>query len=289
MFASLAVLLLTLAYSLLAPATFTVPGCWQQNCLVQNDAGTLCLRPSYNGVPNGNCNDVVLMQLLDIHVHSSAGFSVAYYDERGSILGHTIWPVPTPLPFPVFVCMSGRRNDLDNGFRTLCRTALHDNDIRNPSAHARECAMEVPQLIVSDGCYTAPPKPANPLDRPALIHALFVLGGMVTIATLLSWLRKPLKDGWRYFATSQYGRRILGYPAALGTRRENIVRPFDLSLYPRDERYGNLRVRDRDAHGINPPTTAFSRENNVVTRRAFPSGLDVRITDENLSREPRTG
>ncbi|KZV78629.1 hypothetical protein EXIGLDRAFT_708933 [Exidia glandulosa HHB12029] len=214
--ALLVVVLLTLAVSLSTSAKFTTPGCWQRNCLVQNDAGTLCLQPAFNALSR-RCNDTVLTRLLDVHIHSKVGRSTAYYKEDGSFLGSTVWPIPTtPLPYTVFVCMSGRRMDDSNAYRTLCRLALHDDDIDNALVHDRECAVEVPQDFVSDGCYTTPPASAagNPLDKPALVHALFVLDGIVnifTIITILYCMRKPLRDGWRYIVAGRWRRRILGF------------------------------------------------------------------------------
>ncbi|KZV81367.1 hypothetical protein EXIGLDRAFT_385060 [Exidia glandulosa HHB12029] len=213
---SLAAVLLTPGIASIALARFTTPGCWQRNCLVQNDAGALCVQAAYNGAPT-TCNDKVLSRLLDVHVHSKIGLSIAYYDERGHILAPAIWPVPAPLPFPVYVCMSGRRSDANDHYRTLCRTALHDDDVYNASAYDRVCAVERPQGFVSDGCYSVNAVPStNPLDNPALVHAVFVLGAIVTIGTLATYFRKSLKHGWRFFVTSRYGRRFLGV-----TRRED--------------------------------------------------------------------
>ncbi|KZV92541.1 hypothetical protein EXIGLDRAFT_71417 [Exidia glandulosa HHB12029] len=259
-----AAVLLTLAVASTVLARFTTPGCWQRNCLVQNDAGTLCLQAAYNG-PMKKCTDAVLSLLLDVHINSKIGLSIAYYDELGSFLGPTIWPVPNPLPFTVFVCMTGRRSDTSGGHRTLCRTALHDDDIHHAAAHIRECAVELPQRFVSDGCYTASPESsaaANSIDRPALVHALFVLGGIVTIATLVAWFRKPLKDGWQYVVNGRYSRRILHY----ARREEHIVRPFDLSQY--DRNLGRLGPAVPQ-NALRVMVSSSSRDNsNVATRRS---------------------
>ncbi|KZV92543.1 hypothetical protein EXIGLDRAFT_836343 [Exidia glandulosa HHB12029] len=279
---SLAPALLTLFAATVALARFTVPGCWQRNCLVQNDAGTLCLQAAFNGPPK-NCDDEVLSSLLDVHVQSKIGLSIAYYDEHGSFLGPAIWPVPAPLPFTVYVCISGRRSDANDRYRTLCRTALHDDDIHAAAAHNRECGIELPQQFVSDGCYTANPATStNPLDNPALVRALFVLSGIVTVATLVIWFSKPLKNGWRYFkfVTSRYGRRIFGV-----TRREELMpRAFDISLYPTGNdtrRQGDPGVDMRDRVALPQPATAMYRP-NVTTRRTNQRGPQVRALDDDL-------
>ncbi|KZV92536.1 hypothetical protein EXIGLDRAFT_718209, partial [Exidia glandulosa HHB12029] len=251
---SFAPVLLALLIISNALAKFTTPGCWGRNCLVQNDAGALCLQAKNDEAPSA-CSDEILLRLLDVHVHSNIGLSIAYYDERGHFLGPTIWPVPAPLPFAVYVCMTGRRSDDNGRYRTLCRTALHDDDVYNASAYDRACAVERPQTFVSDGCYTVPHK--SLFDS----NALTVLGGIVTVVTVVCWFLKPLKllkGGWRYFATSRYGRRMLG----VSRREELIPRAFDISLYPPGtvtRRQGNAGVDVRDLVTIAQPATALYR------------------------------
>ncbi|KZW01634.1 hypothetical protein EXIGLDRAFT_717216 [Exidia glandulosa HHB12029] len=177
---------------------FTTEACWQRNCLVKNDAGTLCLHTAYNGAIATACDDSVLSSLLAAHINSTIGLSIAYYNEHAQFLGPTIWPVPQPLPYTIYVCMSGPRVDRDGqqGHRTLCRTALHDNDIRDADSHAHECVVESAQAFVTDGCYRSPsgsisgeavlPTATAFLDDPKITHAFFVMGGILTIGSLLA-------------------------------------------------------------------------------------------------------
>ncbi|KZW01639.1 hypothetical protein EXIGLDRAFT_717222 [Exidia glandulosa HHB12029] len=193
--------------------TFYYRACWRRNCVLHNDADTVCFDSSDNGADTPPCDDATLLNLLSTHVHSPIGLSIAYYDERGAFLGPSTWSVPDPLPFPIFVCMSGRRTDVEGPlYRTICRTAMHDNDTREADAHRRECSASVPQKIVTDGCYNPSVKavqavldlPASGfsssssssfLDNPLLNHMFFVLGAVTTIAALYSMVlqfRKPV-------------------------------------------------------------------------------------------------
>lgn len=180
-----------------AAAEFTEQGCWQRNCLVRNDAGTLCFIASANGIPSAECSDRVLARVLQTHLSSNIGLSIAYYDQRAHFLCSVTWPVPSPLPFPIYVCMSGRRADID-GHRTVCRMALRDDDVRSPEAHDQECAVEAGQVVVTDGCYAPaafPPDAVDQkdtqrstsfLDSPVLVHMFFVLSAVLTVAALVS-------------------------------------------------------------------------------------------------------
>lgn len=202
--ASLALVVAALALPALSRFTFTYRACWRRNCILHNDADTVCFDSSDNGASVPPCADATLLALLDTHVNSSIGLSIAYYDETGYFLGPSTWSVPSPLPFPIYVCMSGRRTDVEGpAYRTICRTAMYDDDIRVADAHRRECTVPVPQDVVTDGCYNPPariltlasPGSSSVLDSPLLSHIFFVLGAVTTIAALYSMVlqfRKPV-------------------------------------------------------------------------------------------------
>lgn len=184
--------------------TFTYRACWRRNCILHNDADTVCFDSSDNGLSTPPCDDKVLLTLLDTHINSSVGLSIAYYDEVGNFLGPSTWSVPQPLPWPIFVCMSGRMTDVEGpAYRTICRSALHDDDIRVADAHKRECSVPDPQIVVTDGCYIPPSKARSTpssdkgsfFDNPLLNHIFFVLGAVTTVVALYSMVlqfRKPV-------------------------------------------------------------------------------------------------
>ncbi|KZW01626.1 hypothetical protein EXIGLDRAFT_46382 [Exidia glandulosa HHB12029] len=138
---------------LAASAAFTRQACWQRNCLTRNDAGALCFVPSARKDPMHTCKDDILAQLLSTHVNSTFGVSIAYYNERASLVGTSSFLVANTSPLPLFVCMSGR-DAQDGAPRTLCRLAVHDDDVLEVEAHTRECWIDVGQRVATDGCYT---------------------------------------------------------------------------------------------------------------------------------------
>ncbi|KZW01623.1 hypothetical protein EXIGLDRAFT_691679 [Exidia glandulosa HHB12029] len=178
----------------------TEHACWQRNCLIRNDAGTLCFVSSANGIPPTQCEDPVVVHVLEAHINSDIGLSIAYYDQRARFLGSITWPVPSPLPFQIYVCSSGRRGDV-GAYRTP----------GGPRAR-----VEYAQTVVADGCYI--PASANPpseqksntsfLDSPVVVHMFFVLGGILTTASLVA-------GAVRYRASLRW---ILGHIGAKATR-----------------------------------------------------------------------
>ncbi|KZW01627.1 hypothetical protein EXIGLDRAFT_717211 [Exidia glandulosa HHB12029] len=179
---------------LAASAAFTRQACWQRNCLTRNDAGALCFVASANGQTGRPCHDDVLVGILRAHLGSNVGLSIAYYDDQAILLGASTWPIPLPATSPLFVCMSGRRTDADGAYRTLCRLAVHDDDVFSITAHARECSMDVAQQVVTDGCYNSArtvngtdnsSAGKSPLDKPSVQHSFFVLSDVASVAGIV--------------------------------------------------------------------------------------------------------
>ncbi|KAH7099499.1 hypothetical protein BKA62DRAFT_709765 [Auriculariales sp. MPI-PUGE-AT-0066] len=93
--------------------------CWKRNCVVRNDAGTICLEADSNGSAALDCASPILQNITKVDHDSSIGRSIVYYDQAGSILGAATWPVPNPLTSPVYVCMTGTRLDDPSIQRTM--------------------------------------------------------------------------------------------------------------------------------------------------------------------------
>lgn len=99
--------------------------------------------------------------LLDAHINNGrgAGISIAFFDiQDASVLGGAGWADWASVALPVGVCLSGQVEGLDDAYTTTCRFTITDNDHNIPSAHALECTISRPQLRVTDGCYTPPPR-----------------------------------------------------------------------------------------------------------------------------------
>lgn len=175
-------------------AAIVTSGCWRGDCLTRNDVGAICFVPRSATVAlPTSCTNDPLSNLLRIHIDSSVAFSVAYYNEYGEYLGSANWSLPLPLSIPVFLCMSGSRHDVAQSYRTVCRTALHDDDQLDASAHIQECAIDAGQNLVRDGCSNiansgfAQPREPTGLDQPWLVHAFFVLGALVTVGAIVGF------------------------------------------------------------------------------------------------------
>ncbi|KAH7099484.1 hypothetical protein BKA62DRAFT_307625 [Auriculariales sp. MPI-PUGE-AT-0066] len=131
------IIFLLLTQTALAAFSGEPKACWQRNCIIRNDAGTICLEADYNGIAPSKCADPFLQTLIEKHHDSRAGRSISYYDDEAGLLGAATWRVPSPLGFPVFVCMMGQRVDDPSVDRTICRGAMHDDDMEDHHAHVR--------------------------------------------------------------------------------------------------------------------------------------------------------
>ncbi|KAH7099498.1 hypothetical protein BKA62DRAFT_831728 [Auriculariales sp. MPI-PUGE-AT-0066] len=165
-----------------------IGACWSRNCIFRNDASTICMQADDNGIPLSKCADPILSALLKTHLTNDISRSIAYYDKKGRMLGAAKWRVPSPLTFPVYVCMRGQRRDDPSIDRTICRSALRDNDMRDADAHANECVVEGPSKPYADWCHRTKPAAAGKrksfFERPIPTGLLWVLGGIVTFGTI---------------------------------------------------------------------------------------------------------
>ncbi|KZW01640.1 hypothetical protein EXIGLDRAFT_760564 [Exidia glandulosa HHB12029] len=209
-----------------ATANFTFPDCWEKGCVVKSGGDTWCFIPigHLDGYQLACTNNWVLRVLMT-HLNSTHGSSIAYYDDQTQFLGPATWVMPTPVQFPIFVCMTGQRGaaftNATQRFRTVCRAALHDNDMGNTTAHAEECVVDLGQLARGDACSPdhglasptasktrAMVPSASGLDNPVLQHVVFVLEAGLALATLYAFGRlvvRRLRDylcGKRTSATS---------------------------------------------------------------------------------------
>ena len=154
-------LLLPFLSTLPVDGAFTHPAQWKLDEIEQTHAGTWCYRPGSSPAHTRQCANNTLSALLEAHISNDhgAGLSIAFYDlEDLSVFGGASWANWDDVALPVGVCTSGRVDGLDDTYSTTCRFAVADNDHATPSAHAEECIINRPQLRVTDGCYTLPPR-----------------------------------------------------------------------------------------------------------------------------------
>jgi len=187
-----AVYLSLLLPSVLAAFTPNDRVCWRRNCVVRTDAGTLCFEPQGN-TSKQECTDSFLKNLLQIHLASTTGRSIMYYDEKASLLGAATWTVPHDMAGSVFVCMSGQLVDDPTQHRTVCRESHGDDDMAIPAAHARECVSDEKLPYVGDGCFRLGKQAGGEDDdkewyeQPVLAGLFWLLGVLVTLEKICLW------------------------------------------------------------------------------------------------------
>ncbi|KAH7096714.1 hypothetical protein BKA62DRAFT_489449 [Auriculariales sp. MPI-PUGE-AT-0066] len=150
-------------------AAFTHNTVYRLDSVRQNYAGTFCFYPGVL-VSERPCADSRLQSVLDAHVNNAlgSGLSIAYYStEDGAILGGAEWNAWNTTTLRVALCLSGAVNYLPNAFVSTCHYSMRDDDFEDPQARASECAVNLPQQRVTDGCY-----PASPLPAPGPRHRL---------------------------------------------------------------------------------------------------------------------
>ncbi|KAH7096740.1 hypothetical protein BKA62DRAFT_820985 [Auriculariales sp. MPI-PUGE-AT-0066] len=158
--------LLVLNAAPFALAAFTHEAHYHLDWIRQNSAGTLCYYP---GVPvkERPCVDVHLKDILDAHVNNALGpgLSIAYYStEDGTILGGAGWDDRNMTTLPVHTCRYSTRED----------------DFGDPLAHVPECAKNLPQQRVTDGCYLNPAS-AKPQHRLSAVDIFGIVAGVVSL------------------------------------------------------------------------------------------------------------
>lgn len=130
--------------------------CWQRNCVVRKDTGTLCFVPQDNGIAYPDCVDNVLKTLLQVHLNSSVGQSLTYYNDNAMFLGAATWSIGPSLRNATYICMSGQYTQDRNSARTVCRKTVGDDDMEIAEAHVEECVVEEAPKISTDGCIPQP-------------------------------------------------------------------------------------------------------------------------------------
>ena len=126
--------------------------------------------------------------LINAHVNNDhgPGLSIAYYDlADASVLGGVGWAEWDAMVLPVGVCMSGAIDSFANTYSTICRFAMTDNDHETPSAHVTECSVNRPQLRVTDGCYTPPPRRSRFRLDDSASGILTIIGLIITLPSIV--------------------------------------------------------------------------------------------------------
>ena len=194
----LTVLPIVLLPLVLAAFTTQDKACWRRNCVVRTDAGTLCFQPQENGVYQGECTDIFLKNLTQVHLDSNVGRSIVYYDDKTRLLGAATWPVPPSMKDPIFVCMSGRRLDYPKKYRTICRHAYGDDDMHFAAVHTTECVVDKKPRFNYDGCFNLggnhkDDDDKNFWEQPVVGGIFWALGALVTVAAIGRWGRKAVQ------------------------------------------------------------------------------------------------
>ena len=88
-----------------------------------------------------------------------AGLSIAYYDTTdGSVLGSAGWTNWDNVVLPVGVCLSRQVDGLHDAYTATCPFTIANDDHDTHNSHLGECAVNLPQLRVAEGCYMPPPR-----------------------------------------------------------------------------------------------------------------------------------
>ena len=192
--------------------------CWRRSCIIRTDAGTLCFEPHDNGVKHEECTDNFLKNLTHVHLTSTIGRSILYYDNKARVLGAATWAISSSpvMAGSVFVCMTGQHADDPKQYRTACRTTYGDDDMEVPAAHARECVSDQKPQHVGGGCFRFE-KPGGGEDNhkewyehPVVAGFFWVLGVLVTLGSMYMWGGKAVR-----VVRARLPRRLMFDPAAL--------------------------------------------------------------------------
>jgi len=182
--------------SILAAFTHHDRDCWRRDCIVRTDAGTLCFEPHDNGIEQEECTDRFLKNLTRIHLASTIGRSIVYYDNKARVLGAATWAIPPTMAGSVFVCMTGRRLDNPKRYRTVCRETHNDDDMRVAAVRASECVSDQKPRYINDGCFsvgTVADDHKEWYETPIVAGLAWVLGLLITLGTIYMWGGKAVR------------------------------------------------------------------------------------------------
>ena len=138
---------------------------WSGNRVQPNEAGTFCYFPAVNQViatvcSGGHSQDTSFQPVMEIHLHSSKGYSIAYYSADYALLGNQSYPVIANTG--TLLCLSGQAGD--GTYQTMCMGIDYDNNIVEPG---KFCQVRLGQTYVSDGCYSAMPNTTSTASQPS--------------------------------------------------------------------------------------------------------------------------
>jgi len=191
MLLQLALCLSFLLPSVLAAFTHNDRICWRRDCVIRTDAGTLCFEPEGNSSKQ-ECTDSFLKNLLQVHLTSTTGRSILYYDDKAGVLGAATWTVPHDVAGSVFVCMTGQLVGDPTQHRTTCRETHGDDDMNITAAHIRECVSdETPHQSGNAGCFSLAGGEDNDkewYEQPILAGLFWLLGVLVTLEKVSIWV-----------------------------------------------------------------------------------------------------
>ena len=137
---------------------------WNGNSVQPNEAGTFCYFPAANQTnatycSGGHTEETSFQPVLNIHLHLSQGWSIAYYSANNALLGRQDYPVIANTG--TLQCLSGQAGD--GTYQTLCMEIDYNNNIDEAGSY---CQVKLGQTYVSDGCYTAMPNTTSTASQP---------------------------------------------------------------------------------------------------------------------------
>lgn len=138
---------------------------WDGNSVQPNKSGTFCYFPAANQTnatfcTGGHSSDTTYQPVLNIHLHLSQGWSIAYYSANNVLLGNQDYPVIAGTG--TRECLSGQAGD--GTYQTLCQGIDYNNNIAEAGSF---CQVKLGQTYVSDGCYVAMPNTTSTTTVPA--------------------------------------------------------------------------------------------------------------------------
>ena len=201
---------------------------WSGNSVQPNQAGTFCYFPAANQTnatfcSGGHSEDTSFQPVLNIHLHLSKGWSIAYYSANNALLGNQSYPVIANTG--TVQCLSGMAGD--GTYQTMCMGVDYDNNIAEAGSY---CQVKLGQTYVSDGCYSAMPnstsstasQPAstsststNPSSTPFVTNPI----GTIVVPVVLGVM--SLLGGWSVaYCTNPWCRQQTNLCCCICGRRE---------------------------------------------------------------------
>ena len=203
---------------------------WSENSVQPNGAGTFCYFPAANQTnatfcSGGHSEDTSFQPVMNIHLHLSKGWSIAYYSANNTLLGNQSYQVIANTG--TVQCLSGQAGD--GTYQTMCMGIDYDNNIVEAGKY---CQVKLGQTYVSDGCYHAMPNTtstanqptstsSNPSSTPSVTNPI----GTIVVPVVLGIM--SLLGGWSVaYCTNPWCRQRTNLCCCMCGRREYFLNDY---------------------------------------------------------------